>query len=259
MMKTLLKRGTLTCLVLLAVSLTGCVKFKQVMTLMPDGSGKITLNIGLSEQLVQMAQQQGQNPFDQMDPTALGASSKGIVAFTKPTQKKEGGYTYMSFSAYFEDINAVELGSPDDEEKPAKFAYIKDGKGATLSVEQSMILSAIADHKPISDEEKALAKQMTAGMVFTEMYNLPGSFEAIKGITSDGNTATIEMTQEHMLNGTGPIKDLKGVDKLVFKITEVKEDAAATKAFKAELEAAKKEWEAMKKEADAAAPAEAAK
>lgn len=187
-MKTLLKLGMLTCLVLLTASLTGCVKFKQVMTLMPDGSGKIDLTIGLSEQLMQMAQQQGENPFEQMDPVALNDGSKGIVAFSKPTQKKEGGYTYMSFSAYFEDINAVELGSPDDEEEPAKFAYVKDGKGATLSVEQSMVLSAIADHEPVSDEEKAFAAQMTVGMVFTEMYNLPGSFEAIKGVTSDGNS-----------------------------------------------------------------------
>lgn len=251
-MKTLLKHGLLTCLLLLATSLTGCVKFKQVLTLMPDGSGKIDLTIGLSEQLMQMAQQQGENPFNEMDPMALSKDSKGIVAFTKPTQKKEGGYTYLSFSAYFEDINAVELGSPDDEEEPAKFAYVKDGKGATLSIEQSMILSAVADYQPISDEEKQFAAAMTAGMVFTEAYNLPGSFEDIKGVASADNTATLEMTQEDMLNGTGPIKDLKGIEKLIFKITEVKEDADATKAFKAELETAKKEWEAMKKEAEAA-------
>nr|MBX2852694.1 hypothetical protein [Phycisphaeraceae bacterium] len=69
-------------------------------------------------------------------------------------------------------------------------------------------------------------------------------------VKSDGQTATLEMTQAHMLEGTGPIKDLKDVEKLVFKITEVKEDAEAMKAFKAELQAAKKEWEAMKKEAE---------
>ena len=255
-MKTLFNRLVLACLLVLTVSLTGCVKFKQALTLMPDGSGKIDLTIGLSEQLMQMAQQQGENPFDEMNPMKLSEDSKGIVAFTKPVQKKEGGYTYLSFSAYFEDINAVELGSPDDTEEPAKFSYVKEGKGGTLSIEESMILSAIADHEPISPEEKAFAAQMTAGMNFTESYKLPGSFEAIKGITSEGNTATIEMTQEHMLNGTGPIADLKDVEKLTFKITEIKEDAAASKAFKAELEAAKKEWEAMKKEAAAADAAE---
>lgn len=251
-MKNMLRHSVLAALIVLTASLTGCVKFKQVMTLMPDGSGKIDLSIGLSEQLMQMAQQQGENPFDEMNPMKLSEDSKGIVAFTKPIKKTEGGYTYLSFSAYFEDINAVELGSPDDTEEPAKFSYVKKGKGATLSIEESMILSAIADHEPISPEEKAFAAQMTAGMSFIESYKLPGSFEDIKGVTSADSTATIEMTQEHMLNGTGPIADLKDVEKLIFKISEIKEDADASKAFKAELEAAKKEWEAMKKEAEAA-------
>lgn len=250
-MKNLIKYVSLACL-LLTVSLTGCVKFKQVMTVMPDGSGKMTLNIGLSEQLMQMAQQQGENPFDEMDPSALSKDSKGIVAFSKPTQKKEGGYTYLSFSAYFEDINQVELGSPDDEEKPAKFTYTRDGNSATLSVEQSMILSAVADHEPVSEEEKQFAAAMTAGMSFMETYNLPGTIEAIKGLDTKGRTATLEMTQAHMLNSTGPIQDLKGVDKLTFKMSDIKEDTPAMKAFQAELEAAKKEWEAMKKEAEAA-------
>lgn len=251
-MTTMIRHLTLASLVVLAFSLTGCIKFKQTMTLMPDGSGKINLSIGLSDQLMQMAKQQGEDPFNDLNPMELSEDSKGIVAFSKPETKTEGGYTYMTFAAYFEDINEVELGSPDEEEPPAKFAFVKEGKGATLTVEESMVLSAIADHEPISPEERAFAAQMTAGMLFAEVYNLPGAFEAMKGVTSDGQTATIEMTQAHMLDGTGPIKDLKGVEKLVFKITEVKEDAEASKAFKAELEAAKKEWEAMKKEAEAA-------
>jgi len=250
-MTTLLKHSVLACLLVLTASLTGCVKFKQMMTVMPDGSGKMQLTIGLSDQMMQMAEQQGESPFDEMNPIALDKESKGIVAFTKPTKKKEGGFTYMTFSAYFEDINAVELGSPDDAEEPAKFSYVKQGDSATLTVEESMILSAIGDYEPIAEEEKQFAAAMTAGMNFTEAYTLPGSFEDIKGVTATDNVATIEMTQEHMLNGTGPIEELKGTEKLVFKITEIKEDAEAMKAFKAELEAAKKEWEAMKKEAEA--------
>lgn len=243
----------LVCASLLVVvtSLTGCVKFKQVMTLMPDGSGKIELTIGLSEQIVQMAKQQGENPFDELDPKQLSEDSKGFVAFTKPVEKKVEGYTYLTFSAYFTDINQVELGSPDDEEAPAKFAYVRDGKTATLTIQDSMILSAIKDHEPISPEEKQFAAAMTAGMLFTEAYALPGTFEAIKGVNSADNVATIEMTQEHMLDGTGPIKELKGLEKLVFKITEVKEDAAAAKAFKAEMDAAIAEWEQIKKQAAA--------
>lgn len=251
-MTTLMKHSVLACLLVLTASLTGCVKFKQVMTVMPDGSGKMELSIGLSDQMMAMAQQQGESPFDEMNPLELSKESKGIVAFTEPKQEKKGGFTYMTFSAYFEDINEVVLGSPDEEEDPAKFSYVKDGKSATLTIENSMILSAAADHEPIAEEEKQFVMAMMAGMNFTEAYKLPGSFEDIKGVTGTDNTATIEITQEHMLNGTGPIAAFKDAEKLVFKLSEVKEDAEAMKAFKAELEAAKKEWAAMKIEAEAA-------
>lgn len=251
-----IRHTMLAALVVLTASLTGCVKFKQTMTLMPDGSGKINLSIGLSDQAMQMAQQQGENPFEDMNPMELSEDSKGIVAFTKPKQEKAGGYTYMTFSAYFEDINAVELGSPDEDQPPAKFVYTKDGNGASLTVEDSMVLSAVENHEPMADEEKAFVAQMIAGMLFTESYVLPGSFEAIKGVEAKDNVATIEMDHNDMLNGTGPLADLKGIEKFVFKIKEVKQDAAAAAAFKAELEAAKAEWQAMKKEAEAAEAAE---
>lgn len=251
-MKKQLNLLVLACLLVLSASLTGCVKFKQTTTVMPDGSGKFHLSIGMSDQLVQMMKQQGEDPFSDLDPKNMSEDTKGIVAFTKPEKRAEGGYTYISFSAYFEDINAVEMGSLDEDEESAKYTYTRDGKSATLTVENSMVLSTVAEHEPIAPEQKAIAQQMTAGMLFSEVYNLPGTFAAIKGVEADGQTATLEMTQTHMLDGTGPVKDLKGVEKLVFKIAEVNEDAEAIKAFKAELEAAKKEWEAMKKEAEAA-------
>lgn len=250
-MPTAIRHLMLASVVLLGVSLTGCVKFKQTMTLMPDGSGKFDLVIGLSEQLVQMAKQQGENPFDEMDPKNLDEDSTGIVAFTKPTQKKEGGYTYLSFSAYFKDINEVELGGPEEGEEAATFTYTRDGESATLTAEDTMVLSAVKNHEPVSAEEKQFAAAMMAGMLFSEAYVLPGGFEDIKGVKAEGSTATIEMTQDHMLDGTGPIKELKGVEKLVFKISGIKEDGDAMKAFKAEMEAAIKEWEAIKAEAEA--------
>ena len=249
-MKSVIRNLCLASMVMIAISLTGCVKFKQVMTVMPDGSGKIDLSIGMSEQLIAMAKQQGENPFKEMDPKKLSESSKGIVAFSKPTQKTEGGYTYLSFSAYFEDANAVELGGPDDGADPSKFAYTRDGKSATLTIDNSMLLSAVRDYEPMAEEEKAFAAQMLAGMLFSESYVLPGAFEDIKGVEAEDNVATIEMDSDNMLNGTGPITDLEGVEKLVFKIAEVKEDEAAMKAFKAELEAAKLIWAEMQKEAE---------
>jgi hypothetical protein len=242
----------LACLLVLSASLTGCVKFKQTVTLMPDGSGKIDVSVALSDRMVLAAEAKGEDPFEPMRPTELKDSAKGIVAYTKPETRKKDGYTYMTFSVYFEDINTVELGTFEEDRPATKYTYTKAGKGATLTVEASLVLSAVADHEPIEPKERAKAEIITKGMLLSETYNLPGSFEAIKGVASEGQTASLEMNQVHMLDGTGPIKDLKGVEKLVFKIAEVKEDASAMKAFKAELESAKKEWEAMKEKAEAA-------
>ena len=83
-MKYLFNYFALACLLTLSASLTGCVKFKQTTTVMPDGSGKIHLSVGMSDQMLAMAQQQGENPFDEMSPLKLDEDSKGIVAVTKP-------------------------------------------------------------------------------------------------------------------------------------------------------------------------------
>ena len=163
-MTTMIRHLTLASLVVLATALTGCVKFKQTTTVMPDGSGKIDISFGISDQMMQMAQQQGEDPFGDLDPKEMSENAKGIVAFTEPVKEKKGGYTYMSFSAYFEDINEVELGGPDDEEEPPKFTYKRDGNSATLTVENSMIFSIISEHEPMAPEEKAFAAQMLAGM-----------------------------------------------------------------------------------------------
>ena len=247
-MTTLIRNLTLASLVLIATSLTGCIKFKQTTTVMPDGSGKFDISFGISDQMMQVAQQQGEDPFAEMDPKEMSENAKGIVAFTEPVKEKKGGYTYMSFSAYFEDINEVELSGPDDEGDPPKYTYKRDGGAATLTVENSMIFAIVSEHEPMAPEEKAFAAQMLAGMSFNEEYVLPGAFEDIKGVKSADNTASIELGANDMLDGTGPIKDLKDAEELVFKIGEVKEDDAALKAFKEELEAAKKEWEEMQAE-----------
>lgn len=250
-MKKMMKVATLTSLLVLATALTGCIKAKQALTLMPNGAGKIDLKIGFSEQMMQMTKQQGEDPFSDLDPRGLAKGSKGLVAFTKPEKKTEGGYTYMMFSAYFEDINAVELGSPDENEEPAKFTYKREGDNATFTADQSMVISAVKEHEPIAEDEKAFVAAMLTGLSFSEQYTLPGRFADIKGVKGVDNTATLEITGDDMLNGTGPFKELKGVDKLTFAITGIKDDKAKAQAFEKELAAAKAEWEKMQEEAEA--------
>ncbi|MEM9883884.1 MAG: hypothetical protein AAF800_13310, partial [Planctomycetota bacterium] len=45
-------------------ALTGCVKFKQAWTVQPDGSGKMTMTLGFSEQMLAMSDE---DPFADLD------------------------------------------------------------------------------------------------------------------------------------------------------------------------------------------------
>lgn len=247
-MTLFMKHFTIAGLVALITLMTGCVKMKQTLTVMPDGAGKIEINIGMSEQMIAMAKQSGEDPFEDLDPKELAKNSKGIVAFTKPVKKQEGGYTYIRFAAYFEDINKVEMSGPEGEDV-STFSYKRTGATAMLSTDNSFIIQGANEYEPIPEEQKQFMAGMMAGISMVESYVLPGEFEDIKGVTAVDNTANIEMTLDHLMNGNGPIADFKGVEKLSFKISGIKDDKAKADAFKKELDAAVAEWEKIKKEA----------
>lgn len=252
-MKSATRTAVFALLLALVSMTTGCVKFKQITHVMPDGSGKVVLDIGLSDQLMQMAREQGEDPFKELSPEKIAESSKGFAAFTQSKQTKKDGYTYVTFTAYFKDINKIVLQGPEDaggDSPPPSYTFERDGKSATLTAKNTMILSAVRDHEPIPEDQKQFVAGMMAGMQFSEQYVLPGAADDIDGVTYVDNTAKIEMDADDALNGTGPIQDFKGKDKLVFKIREVTEDDAALKAFKQEMAEAIKAWEKAQKEAE---------
>jgi len=252
-MKRTLNALAITMLLALLTTVAGCVKYKQVITLMPDGSGKIDVDFALSEQMIQLGQQQGDDPFKQMTPATLAEGSEGIVAFTQPKKQKKDGYTSLSFTAYFNDINQVKLGGMEDEDDadpPMTFAYKRDGRSATLTARDTMTLDVARTYEPLSEEQKAQgAAKMLDGIYFNETFVLPGESDAVKGVTMVDNTAKIEITEDNILNATGPLMKIKGKEQFVFKIGEVQEDDQALKAFQAEMAEAVKAWEQMKKQA----------
>ena len=251
-MKRTARIGVLATMLALLTLTTGCVKFKSVTTVMSDGSGKLEMTIGLSDQMLQMAEQQGEDPFCDLAPAQLEKDSKGFVAFTQTEPKKEGGYTYMVVTGYFEDINKIEMSGPDAEpgEEPPTYSFTRDGNAATLTAKNTFMLSMVKDYEPMPEDQKALVAGMLTGFSMSEQYVLPGASEAVKGVDMADNTATIELTTDNLLNNTGAVKELKGTTSLVMKIGEITEDDAALAAFKAELAEAVKAWEAAKKSAE---------
>lgn len=239
--------AVLTLLVVLALT-PGCIKFKQVVTVMPDGSGKIEMRIGLSQQLIELAKEQGEDPFKEMVPEAMAEKAQGIVAYTEPKRETQGNFSYISFSMYFPDINKVKLGEMGDGE-PAEFTYTREGDTAKLTIKNGTLLSMLKDYEPSNEPEKAQLKQAMAGLAFSEHYVLPGTFKDVPGVAGVDNTAKLDLSLDNLLEGTGPIKELKGKDTLTFEVTDVTVTDDQIAAFRKEMDEAAKAWEAKKKQA----------
>jgi len=132
-MKSLMSRTALIALLMIAaVSLTGCVKDKKVITLMPDGSGKVEFTLGFNAKLIEetlggMMPQGGEgggmmgdeNPTN-IELSDLKENFAGFVAFTdRKITEGADGWKYVSFTGYFENINDIRIfdeGDDDDSE-----------------------------------------------------------------------------------------------------------------------------------------------
>ena len=232
-------------LVALVVSLTGCLKVRQSVTVMPDGSGMVELSIGMSPQLIAMAQQQDQDPFEEFQPEAIDENMQGLVAYSEPAQEvEEDGYTYLTIRGYFTDVNEVAIaGMNDNGDVQTTFAYARDGDSATLTVTNCIVLAAASNYDPPKEEDVQMMRTMMAGLEFADRFTLPGNPAAIEGLEAEGNTVEMSVDLDDMIEGTGLLETFRNQESLTFEIAEVDVDDEAVEAFQAEMEAAIEAWE----------------
>jgi hypothetical protein len=254
----------------LSVVLAGCVKFKQDVTVLPDGSGKIDFRVGYNKKGVDdatAAMGQGGAGHTE-DPTDFDLSDledmHGFAAFTAPQQEEKDGWKFVTFTGYFEDINKIEIGSKDDPEaKELAFVFAKTETGFSLKVKSQFKdlagmgqMGGTGDTAEVPPEMKGmvegmkkLVESLMEGFEFKQTYTMPGAITTATGLTSqEGRTAVY-------LVGPKEVKD----PQVAAKLAEVKEFAiecgasavteVETAAFKAELAKAKEAWEKLKAEA----------
>ncbi|MFI4859658.1 MAG: hypothetical protein ACIAXF_03135 [Phycisphaerales bacterium JB063] len=246
----MLMRTLTTVLLALGVLLAGgCVKMKQIVTVMPDGSGKLEFTMGVSQMLVAQA---GENPLDQftLEEMAGDEMPQGIVAMTAPQKWEEGGFEYVTFTMYFDDINEVAGPEGETEEMFANYTFTNDGDGCTLTVNGGMALELSANYEKPGADELQMMQQMMNGFEIVERYVLPGEAEDIEGVEMIDNTADITIDLDTLVEGDGPIAALQGKDSMVLTVGENTIDDATVEAFAAELAQAIVEWEALKEEMD---------
>lgn len=229
----------------LVVLTGGCVKYKQIVTVMPDGSGKVQYIVGFSQAMLQMAEGE-ENPLDQYTPESMGEQSKGLVAFTDPVRYEEGGYSYVAFAGYFPSINDLELPGPENGETAMTFNFVAADGGATLTVLGGTVLGMAREfEQPEAEERQLLEQDMLKGLEIVERYVLPGDAEAIEGVTLVDNTAELKIDVDAMLDNTGPLPAMKGQESYTLEIPELSITQDQIDAFKVEMAEAIDQWNRM--------------
>ena len=238
-------------LVAVALALTGCIKFKQATTIMPDKSGKMQFTIAYNKTLFdQMGAQE--DPTDDFNPQEMDEDTQGFVAFSEPTKETKEGWVYFTFAGYFEDVNKVVL---KDEENGRKSTYKiteQDGK-QVLTIENGMLKSMAGEmvqDQPQDPQQKAMLAQMMGGMEVSESYTLPGKVsDAPELFKTNGRTTTLSMDDKAILDGDKP-KKIAAIESMTLIYSGNDVPADEVKAFKKEMEEAKAYWEELKKKSE---------
>lgn len=185
-------------IVLLAGALGGCLKYRDHTVLLPDGSGKLTLTVGLKTAMMDLAEaaaaergeEGGGMGIFEMDPDRLRQDFEGFTAFTEPERKTDGDWTTLTLTGYFDDIRRVKMWSNgvdeedegDDAEDDAEdggaerelmlaFTLQKEGEGFVLT-QTSGIFDDVAElgepdpeDPDLSPEARKAADEMARTMM----------------------------------------------------------------------------------------------
>ena len=245
-MKTLLQT---TLVLLLAVGLVGCVKIKQAWQIQPDGSGKLTVSVAVSQQVLQMAGDD--DPFaDLTNPKdMISQADNGWVAFTEPQVETRDGFKYATFTGYFENINDVVYRGDGGEGEMQASTYRFDpaGKFTVRDPMLAQVIDSVAGDPSLSDpQQKAMMAPMMKGLEISESYTLPGNIADAEGYQVDGRSATTSVDETVLLAEQAP--SIPGLDdhQLVVTFEPADWEQGQEDAWYQELEAAKVEWEAIK-------------
>ncbi len=242
-------------LALLLFGLAGCVKFKQQITLQPDGSGKMHLSIAIDEAMLTAAGDQ--DPFEDFSIEALiQQEATGWAAFTEPRIHQADGFRIVAFTGYFRDINRVRFGSPRHPGGaglgPGTTFRLNEGRLTVTGGIVAQLISEMGQDPSLNDPAtRAMMTPLLQGLEIQESYELPGPVQTAAGYTVQGRAATLTVDSAQLL-GTPrfTVAELEdGTAQILF--TPVPTSAESQNAWQTELAAAETAWTSLKKQAAA--------
>ncbi len=212
---------------LLCVLSTGCIKMKNQVLVMPDGSGKVILSVAVNEAMLSQAlasaeallggsakrrvPKASEISASAVNVDGIERSSKGFVAFSQPKEHVQQGWRTISMVGYFEDINNVKIRTDKTPETTLSFAFKKNGEGYVLDV-MNKSLSKLTSDSLMRSLKKATGADvppqimsamgpMVKGFSVTEAYKLPGIVTAAKGLPrTEGRVAGIALGEGFLTN-----------------------------------------------------------
>jgi len=239
--------------------IAGCLRFREELVINPDGSGKITLTIGMSQAFIDKMKGMGPGGAEVdekmgMDPEDL-ENAEGVVAFTKPVHEKKDGWETTTITAYFEDINKVKFWEKEGEKKKLKLAFTfkKEGEGHVLEVEDKFTDDGDSDKMDempaeTKDQIWEQAKPMLKGFEISKGVKMPGPVTAVEGFTKkEGRLAQNKVTEESIKTLEDLTKSMKAAKAKVVSGKSEMTDADLA-AFKKELDEAKAAWPKIREE-----------
>ena len=251
--------------------LGGCIKYKDHTVVMPDGSGKFALTVGIKTAMLEMAEAQAKksgeegamakSPFE-MDPERLQKDFEGFVAFGEPQKKTDGEWTTFTITGFFEDVNKVKMWDDKKAEEGGGrklmvgFKFAKEGDGFVLEQTAGMF-SDMADmgdtggddpdmtpemKKAAAEMAKTFLKGMMGGLEFGTSVEMPGKVTKAEGHEpKEGRVAGRTLTLDDILDDEKREK-LKGVKAMKVWCGAADVTAEEKKKFQDEMAAAKETW-----------------
>jgi hypothetical protein len=256
----------------------GCFKVKQEFTVYPDGSGKMEIRTGFNAKAIedalgalggQMGGGGGMGGPDIDDPTEitiedLDEDMQGFVAFTRPkVEETADGWTYVSFTGYFEDVNKVKIygeGEGDEKSTRATMSFEATDNGYVLTIQNRLgpgdqeKMDELDEVPPeMAGMVQAMMDMMLQGFSMEERYHLPGEILEVEGIpVHEGRVASRKIEQGD-IQSMADLKKIAQTNKIRIVCGASQVDPEEMREFKMELEQAKADWAKIKAEAAAAA------
>lgn len=257
----------------LLLGVPACIKVKYIITVYPDGSGKLVSETQIPMDPVEVALElmsglAGDEEGEEVDMEvlvekllfdSLKERAKGLVAWSRiEREKTEEGETINRFTGYFDDINKLRFTQGEGESgfEHFSFARLEDGSyefTALITMDESPF--PMPDG-PVTEEKKEEARQqmkamggaIAEGLEITYTVRMPGETLEAEGVEVEGRQGKfgldLDTLVDRLIDSIGGEQE-KGK---VIPVGKVRSGAGGDlaeemAAFREEMEKAKADWE----------------